>query len=238
MCVAGASPWWWRGALARRSYEEKIGTPTCPVRVIHNGLHEAEFEPVPRGSESYDFAFVGEMRTLKGIDVLIDAVKELADRREVSVLLVGSGPDEERIRARVRELGLSRSVAMSPAIRPARSAFEMARCVVIPSLAESLPYIVLEVLASEVPLLVTGVGGIPEIFGPHASGLLPPGDAPALTRAMLDFLDDPDRASERASLIREQLRSHVRVSQMVDATLELYGATAENVAPVRTATPR
>ena len=55
---------------------------------------------------------------------------------------------------------------------------------------------------------------------------------------MLDFLEAPDRALERASLIQEQLKSHVRVSQMVDATLELYGATAENVAPARTATRR
>ena len=209
---------------SRRSYESKVGRPSCPTRVIHNGLHDDEFVPVPRGSEAYDFVFVGEIRLLKGIDVLLEAVVELTRERTLSVLMVGAGPDEAHLRERIGTLGLSDVVTLSPPIHPARKAFEMGRCIVMPSLAESLPYIVLEVLASRVPLLATHVGGIPEIFGPHSDSLLPPADAPALARAMGAFLDDPGAAMEEASRLHEYLGRHVRVPQMVDATMELYQA--------------
>lgn len=225
-------------AYAGRSYQDKIGMPPCPWRVIHNGLHDEEFEPVPRGGEEYDFVFVGEIRRLKGIDVLLEAVAALKQERAVSVLMVGAGPDEAHLRDRVQELDVSDSVTISPPIHPARDAFAMARCVVIPSLAESLPYIVLEVLASGVPLLATRVGGIPEIFGSHSDSLLPPGDADALAAAMGAFLDDPEQAREEAAFLRSHLEMHVRVPQMTDATMELYELALGAGDPATSATPR
>ena len=67
---------------------------------------------------------------------------------------------------------------------PARDAFALGRLLVAPSRAESLPYIVLEAAAAAVPMITTNVGGIPEIFGPQAAGLVAPGDAAALARAI------------------------------------------------------
>jgi glycosyltransferase involved in cell wall biosynthesis len=223
---------------ARGTYERKLGSTPCPWRVVHNGLHEHEFYPVERGSAQYDFVFVGEIRLLKGIEVLVDAAAEVRRRGgDLSVLVVGAGPDEARVRARIDESGLADIVTLSPPIYPAREAFAMARCVVIPSLAESLPYIVLEVLASRVPLLATRVGGIPEIVGPHADGLLPPGDVEALADRLSGFLSDPDPAEDVASVLHEHVSRHVRVPQMVDATLGLYeevlGARASAVATTR-----
>ena len=63
---------------------------------------------------------------------------------------------------------------------PARQAFALARTVVLPSRAESLPYLVLEAAAAGMPLIATNVGGIPEIFAGEAERLVPPGDAAAL----------------------------------------------------------
>jgi glycosyltransferase involved in cell wall biosynthesis len=127
------------------------------------------------------------------------------------------------IRARIRALDLDGSVALSPPIHPARKAFALARCVVIPSLAESLPYIVLEVLASRVPLLTTRVGGIPEIFGPHSDRLLPPGSASALALAMKASLADPVRARTGAEALHTHVKRRFRVPRMVDAVVDFYG---------------
>jgi glycosyltransferase involved in cell wall biosynthesis len=60
----------------------------------------------------------------------------------------------------------------------------MARTVVIPSRAESMPYIVLEAVAAGKPVISTRVGGIPEILGNDFAGFMPPGDAEALATAM------------------------------------------------------
>src|SRR5690606_7037252 len=96
---------------------------------------------------------------------------------------VGTGPDRERYEARAAELGLAGRVRF-PGALPTREALAAGRILVVPSRAESLPYVVLEAGAAAVPVLATRVGGIPEIFGPDAGLLLPPGDAPALAAAL------------------------------------------------------
>ena len=70
---------------------------------------------------------------------------------------------------------------------PTREAFAGARAIVVPSRAESMPYVVLEAIAAGMPIIATRVGGIPEIFGPAADELVAPGDAAALARAIETF---------------------------------------------------
>ena len=71
---------------------------------------------------------------------------------------------------------------------PAREAFASARIIVVPSRAESMPYVVLEAIAAGMPIVATRVGGIPEIFGPAADELVVPGDPGALAQAIEDML--------------------------------------------------
>ena len=74
---------------------------------------------------------------------------------------------------------------------PAREAFKLARCVVVPSRAEAMPYIILETVAAKRPLIATRVGGIPEIFGRFAPRLIEPGHIGKLTMAMEAAMDQP-----------------------------------------------
>ena len=60
---------------------------------------------------------------------------------------------------------------------PVREAFKLGRMLVVPSRAESMPYVVLEAAGARVPMIATNVGGIPEIFGPFRDRLGPPDDA-------------------------------------------------------------
>jgi glycosyltransferase involved in cell wall biosynthesis len=204
-----------------RSYARSVGAAEFPHRVVHNGLYEHEFARVERGDE-YDFVFVGELRNLKGIYVLVDAAHQVRQQREFKLLAVGAGDEQASLESRIRELGLDDIVHVCPPIHPVTEALARGRCIVIPSLAESLPYVVLETAAAAVPLLTTNVGGIPEIFGPFADRLLPPGDARALAGAMLEFLENPEHAESISEAICERVRSRFRVSQMVDAISEFY----------------
>ena len=74
----------------------------------------------------------------------------------------------------------------------------LGRIMVVPSRAESLPYVVLEAAASGMPLITTKVGGIPEIYGPLSDTLVPPDDAGALARAIAQAIDQPDATADIA----------------------------------------
>jgi glycosyltransferase involved in cell wall biosynthesis len=179
-------------------FRNKVGTPAGIVRIVHNGVSPAEFEPVVAAPDATDLLFMGELRHLKGIDLIIDAVAQLrSGGRNLTATLVGDGADREVLRAQVERLGLAGSIHFMPAM-PARQAQKFGRIMVMASRYESLPYVVLETAAAGIPLIATKVGGIPEIYGPLADSLVRPDDAAALAQAIAQTLDRPEATSELA----------------------------------------
>lgn len=182
----------------RQTYNTKIGTPRAPWRLIHNGLRAYEFEPVETAPDAADFLYIGMMRDLKGPDVFIEALRraEQISGRPLRGIMVGDGEDQPRYQSRVDMMGMGARLTMRPAM-PAREAFALARTVVIPSRAESMPYIVLEAVAAGKPVISTRVGGIPEILGENFDAFVEPGDEEALANMMVRSISEPgwlDRA--------------------------------------------
>jgi len=213
------------------TYRAKVGAPRIPTRVINNGLRPEEFEPVVPDEDAADFLFIGTLRDLKGPDVFIKALGRLHEAGAVrpSAVIVGDGEDEATCKALVAELGLADSVRfMGP--MPAREAFTLARAVVIPSRAESLPYIVLETIAARLPILTTNVGGIPEIFGTESDRLVAPGDDAALAAAMAGLLRQPDEAMHAATARAERLRQRFSLAVMASKVEGFYREVARRPA--------
>jgi glycosyltransferase involved in cell wall biosynthesis len=192
--------------------------------VVHNGVAAAEFTPIAVEAQATDLVFVGELRMLKGVDVLIKAVALLArEGRRVSATIVGDGPDRTAFEAEVAAESLGGAIRFVGA-RPARAAFALGRLLVVPSRAESLPYIVLEAGAAGIPLIATGVGGIPEILGADAADLVPPGDPAALARAIGAALGDPAAKGGAARRLQGRVRADFSAEAMTDAVLAAYEA--------------
>ena len=105
---------------------------------------------------------------------------------------------------------------------PAHEALALGRIMVVPSRAESLPYVVLEAVAAGKPLIACRVGGIPEIYGPLSDRLVPPEDAPALARAIAAALDDPASTLETTRQLRERVAASFSVAAMVDGIVAGY----------------
>jgi glycosyltransferase involved in cell wall biosynthesis len=209
-------------AYSAEVFRRKVAAPSALCRVIHNGVAEAEFAEVPADPDAADLLFVGELRLLKGVDVLIEAIALLRERgRAVTATLVGAGPDRQQFETKVARLGLENAVRFAGAM-PARQAFARGRLLVVPSLAESLPYIVLEAAAAGKPLLTTQVGGIPEIYGELSGALLPPGDASALADGIAASLDRPDEARRLAAALRARVAAGFTIDTMVDGVLAAY----------------
>ena len=210
-------------------FRRKIGNPHGLVRIVHNGVARAEFEPIVAKPDATDLVFLGELRPVKGIDVLIDTIALLhRDGRTVTATLVGSGPDRDALIAQVERLGLSADIRFEPAM-PGHEALTLGRIMVVPSRAELLPYVVLEAAAGGKPLITTRVGGIPEIYGSMSDRLVPAEDAPALARAIAGALDDPAATTEIARLLREQVAASFSVENMVDGVLAGYQAALETL---------
>jgi len=209
-------------AYSAEMFRSKIGTPRGLVRVAHNGVSRQEFEPVATRPDATDLVFMGELRHLKGIDVLLEAIARLRrDGRAVSATVVGSGPDRDMFHALADTLGLTDLIQFRPAM-PGPEALTLGRVMVVPSRAESMPYVVLEAIAAALPLVATRVGGIPEIFGPRAGELVAPGDPDALAAALAALLADPARAARDAQARRDWLMPRFNIALMQDQVGALY----------------
>ena len=214
LLVRGTDGFIFESAFARDRFATLLGRHDRPVHVVHNGLRPDEFAPITPVAAPADILFLGEMRRLKGVDVLIDALALLRDRgTERSALLVGAGPDEAAFKAQVADRNLT-TVTFSPPM-PAREAFAHARVMAVPSRAESLPYVILEAAAARLPLVASAVGGIPEIIPPDLGRLLPAGDISALADALAQSLDAaPAETDAAASALAARVRERFSLKAM------------------------
>ncbi len=174
------------------------------------------------------FLAVGNLYTVKGHRVLVEACALLAQRTDLpdwSVAIAGRGQEKARLEAQIAVLGLEARVRLLGLRDDIGDLLAAADGWVMPSLSEGLPLALIEAMFSGVPIVSTAVGGIPDLIRPDESGwLVEPGNPRALADAMAALLLDPARGSRMAA------RAHVVAEQgygqaiMVDRYLGIYRA--------------
>jgi glycosyltransferase involved in cell wall biosynthesis len=219
--------------FSSEEFRSKIGDPGDRLRVVCNGISPPEFEPVAVAPDASDLLFLGELRDIKGVDILIDAIAQLhKEGRPVTATLVGDGPDRAAFVAQAERLGVANSIRfMAP--MPARQAQALGRVMVFCSRAESLPYVVLEAAASAKPMISTKVGGIPEIYGPFTNALIPKEDPGALAAAIARSLDNPAEAADLAKKVSARVAASFSLDAMVDGVGAGYQAGFARLAKSR-----
>jgi glycosyltransferase involved in cell wall biosynthesis len=203
-------------------FRSEVGDPHGLVRIVPNGVGAAEFAPIAPQPEATDIVCVGELRPVKAIDMLIEALAVLnRGGRRVNATIAGDGPDRAALETLAQRLGVAAQVRFV-GYRPAREAFAMGRMLVVPSRAESLPYIVLEAAAAAMPIIATRVGGIPEIFGSQSPRLIAPDDTAGLVAAIAGALDNPREIERGAQAVEARVRCEFSIEAMVDGGLAAY----------------
>lgn len=144
-------------------------------------------------SSSRTLLFVGRLSPQKAPLLLIDAAILLAERGlDYRLELVGDGELRAEIERRIRRARLEDRIVLTGWMEE-QSVFQRmrdARCLVLPSLAEGLPVVIMEAFSLHRPVISTHVGGIPELVEPGASGwLVPCGDLESLANAMRSALE-------------------------------------------------
>lgn len=172
------------------------------VQVVHCGLepafHNVPTTPPPTARR---LICVGRLCEQKGQLLLVEAARRLAERgAEFELVLAGDGDIRAEIEASIRRYRLQDRVRITGWISGAevREQILAARALVLPSLAEGLPVVIMEAMALRRPVISTYVAGIPELVlaGEHG-WLVPAGDVEALMHAMQACLEAPAETMAR-----------------------------------------
>ncbi|MBL8893871.1 MAG: glycosyltransferase [Rhizobiales bacterium] len=203
----------------KRAFARKVGLGQVPSRVVYNGLWPDEFTIIPPLTDATELIFIGELRHLKGVADLLEATALLNKTRKVSLTITGDGPDRAEFEARANALSLGSVVRFTGAL-PARQAFGLGRLFVMPSHAESFPYVLLEAVAAGLPVIASRVGGIPEVL--PAADMVPPRDPAALASAIMERLDHHEPARASAAIQRPAFRDRFAAEKMCADITDFY----------------
>ena len=216
----------------------RYDVPADKVALVYQGTEIGRFQPSEEGrAESLkryplpDHAFpvlgcIGSFEERKGLSVLIETVRRLADGPlpQVHAMLVGDGPDEAKLKQQVSELALEGHVSFFPFTREPDVVFERLDITVLSSLyKEGLPNVLLESMAMSVPVVASRIAGVPEIVIEAETGYMAePGDAEGLASGIEKLAADADTCRRMGKNGRALVtRSHDKHAQF-DAFLEYF----------------
>ena len=167
----------------------------------------------PEGEPGY-LLFVGRLRIRKGVEVLLEALRELRKRVPGAVLrIAGNGEHRDRLERRTAELELGSAVTFLGTCEAARVRMLLrgATALVVPSTYEGMPLVVLEAMEAGVPVVASRVSGIPEVVVDGETGwLVPPEDPEVLARALEEVLTEPEEARRRGAAGRARIEERYR----------------------------
>jgi len=214
-----------------------IGVGIDPDRVVSipTGVDTARFSPTVSGEavrsefgvppDAPLISVIGVLRSWKRHDVFLEAVRLLGERDlRVRALVVGEGPQAERIAGAIGAKELESAVRMTGFREDVPELLAASDVVVLPSdRFEGVPQVVLQAMAMERPVVASPIGGIPEVVHPETTGLLcPPGDAEAFAGAIERLLSDPAFRDRLGAAGRDLVLSRYSVAAMCERTEAFY----------------
>jgi glycosyltransferase involved in cell wall biosynthesis len=151
----------------------------CPreVSVIPNGISLEKFKVSSRYKKesTRTVIFVGRLHPVKGIQYLIEAMTIVHQKMpDTKLIIVGDGAERSRLEKHVKELDLNDCIQFAGKVPQERipEFMHQADIFVLPSLSEGFPSVLLEAMASGLPVIATSVGGIPELIDEGINGFL------------------------------------------------------------------
>ncbi|PYK50284.1 MAG: hypothetical protein DME51_06205 [Verrucomicrobia bacterium] len=180
--------------FAKKFLQERFPERADRIRRIYNGLNLAEFGRADFSSAPPLILAVGRLIAKKGFADLIGACGLIAERgKSFQCEIIGEGPLENELRGQIERLNLQNRVVLPGAKqqREVRQRLAAANVFVLPSVIDpeggmdNLPTVIMEAMATGLPVVSTKIGGIPEMVVENETGfLLRPGDAVALADAI------------------------------------------------------
>lgn len=165
------------------------------LHIVHCGVEPDRYQQDPGHRPGREVLFIGRLAAAKGVPVLLEAFARAHTAfPDARLTLIGDGPARADLQARATRLGLGDAVRFTGYLSQAEVAGHLARTdlFALPSFAEGVPVVLMEAMASGVPVLTTRITGIPELVEDGVSGrLVAPGDIDGFALALTDLLANP-----------------------------------------------
>ncbi|MBI3447973.1 MAG: glycosyltransferase [Acidobacteria bacterium] len=237
------SRWAHRGAAAvtfnSRQVRDLVVTreriPLARTRIIANGIGEvpaatdqpAGADPWP-AEASPRLLCVASLSAKKGHPYLLEAFSRLRRTHPGAALVIaGSGPERPSLEGRVRALGLAGSVILAGHRDDARALLARADLLLLASIEEGMPNVLIEAMAAGIPQVATGVGAVPETIDEGITGyVVPPRDPILLASRAERILSDGDLRRRMSAASRERFTLRFGRDRMAREHEALYVAVA------------
>jgi glycosyltransferase involved in cell wall biosynthesis len=187
--------------------------------------------PIPRERlgltrDAFVLGSVARFDPVKRLDTLVGALRALT-RPCVSLLLVGGGPEGDRLRRLVDAARLNDRVIFAGWLDDSARVYPAIDLYVAASAKEGLPFALLEAMGAGLAVVATDVPGHRDVVRHEETGLLvPPDDGGALAAAIESLMDDPERRRRMGQAGRARVRKEFGLGPMVEKTAAVYRAAA------------
>jgi len=215
------------------AFREKTGVHEQKITVVYNGVDTSVFEGYRKDEARKRFG-IPESTVVFGTVSRLDRVKDhmtianafadvLSKRKDCLLMIVGDGPERENIERKAHELGISKYVRMVGFTDEVYLYLSAMDLFLQPSREEGLSMTILEAMASGVPVVATPVGGTPEMIEDGITGrLIEVANSHALSSAMIEFIDGPEKFSQMAQRAQEKVKKSFTLTAMAEGYERVY----------------
>ena len=169
------------------------------ITIVHCGVDPAAYGRRPREAFGKRVIFVGRLDPVKGAPLLVEAMAQvLAQHPDARLTLVGDGPARALAEAKAKSLGIANRVTFAgfQSQGAVATLLEESDMLVLPSFAEGVPVVLMEAMASRLPVIASRVAGVQELVDDGVSGFaVPPGDVATLANRIGQLMADPSLAA-------------------------------------------
>lgn len=212
------------------------GVPRERIHVQHNSIRperaaSAEEAQTVRAKFSIEegeplVLAIGRLSSEKAHIDLLNAFRHLQSNNpelNAKLLIVGDGPEREKLEAAARSLGIDERVHFAGQMSDVKPYYAAADLLVLPSHSEGSPYVLLEAMAAGLAIVATGVGGVPEVVQDGVSALLvPPRDAQKMAEAIARVLKDAELTRKLTTNASALIMTRYSPETYVRSLVEIY----------------
>lgn len=218
----------------RRALVEYEYLPPRKIQVVYNGITALNCDNEKLATARHQWQLpedlpvigtVARLDAVKNQGAILNASRLLLDQGiSHRVLLVGDGPERDRLEHLTDELGLRDQVCFTGFIEQPAALLGLMDVFLLPSFTEGTSMTLLESMSLGLPAVVTNVGGNPEIVEHEKTGLvIPVDDGPELSIALRSLLQDPTRQKHLGSAARQRFEQQFAANVMAECYARLYG---------------